>query len=155
MMKIMLWGFFFATVFGCTSTRAVNAEQEEFDPAKSTPGEFLASLCDVSKPSRWVAIDDSVRGWVTEGDIPNLIASLDSNRPCRPVIKDISSYRPPSSTEGDEAALIIQSFRDGFYPNQLHSRVYSKVEKDEIRTWWRRFTAAKRFNQSTGRTKKN
>ena len=86
-------------------------------------------------------------GWIQAEDIPALIALLDSAEPCQPVVSSHSSYRGREfSTVGHEAAYLIEGFRRGSYPFQLHSLSWKQNENErrEFDDWCARFMAAYR-----------
>lgn len=127
------------TSAGCQSsqTRPVVWSVEML--AEKTPLEFLESICADGEGPRRVTIKTPVRGWILESDIPALIRVLDSPIRCRSVVRLESSYLTGWSKMGDEAAFLIEGFRNGFYPSELHSRTFSRAEVSEIKAWWARY----------------
>lgn len=107
------------------------------------PIEFLESLKASVGRRIPVTIQEPVRRWISERDIPALIERLDSQAPCLAVVDARSSFLPGISKEGDEAAFLIDGFRSGFYPPRLASRPYSRDEKAAIRNWWKDYLVAK------------
>lgn len=77
-----------------------------------------------------------VKSWIRAEHIPDLISLLDSKEPCTPVVDAHSSFIPPSSTIGQEAAMMIDGFRQGAYPPALTASRYGEKEKQELRDWW-------------------
>jgi len=80
---------------------------------------------------------DPVKGWIEREHIPALIALLDSTELCTAVVDARSSFLPDSSTVGDEAAMLIDGYRDGYYPSRLHASRYTYADKQAMRAWWR------------------
>ncbi len=107
------------------------------------PVEFLESLKASVGRRIPVTIQEPIRRWISERDIPALIERLDSQAPCLAVVDARSSFLPGISKEGDEAAFLIDGFRSGFYPPRLASRPYSRDEKAAIRNWWKDYLVAK------------
>jgi hypothetical protein len=60
---------------------------------------------------------------------------LDSEEKCAAVVDAHSSYLPPASTVGNEAAMMVDGFRQGSYPPRLSAR-YGAAAKQELREWW-------------------
>ena len=83
-----------------------------------------------------LSIGEPVENWVREKDLPQLIFLLDSPELCAPVANIRSSFIPDRSTVGEQAAFLIQGFRAGIYPPDLHSGRMAPGVKDEIRAWW-------------------
>lgn len=115
----------------------------EFNFLDNNAISFLNALKQESKGQTSVFVDTPVRGWIKESDIPALIALLDSTESCMSVVQVKSSHLPGLSTVGDEAALLIDGFRNGFYPSELNSKKYSAAEKERLRSWWQRYLSAK------------
>ena len=81
-------------------------------------------------------------GWVRAQDIPALVALLDSNEPCQPVVSSFSSSLTYElSTVGHEAAYLIEGFRRGRYPLQVSSLSWkqSPSEQRDFDAWCERF----------------
>lgn len=76
-----------------------------------------------------------IPGLVKKSDLPSLVALLSSTEKCMPVALEVSSVIRLESTVGDEAAFMIEGFREGRYPPGLNSRAYSVKEKAELRQW--------------------
>src|SRR5688500_11364794 len=82
-----------------------------------TPVEFLHYLKSSQPPPvRGYTVVEPLKGWVRKEHIPALIAMLDSEERCIPVVHARSSVLPETSTVGREAAMMITSYRDGEYP---------------------------------------
>lgn len=133
----------FAIVIFIVLLPAKADDRHEFNFLENNAISLLNTLRQESKGKTSLFIDTPVRGWVKESDIPALIALLDSDEPCMSVVQARSSYLPGLSTVGDEAALLINGFRNGFYPSELNSRKYSAAEKDILRSWWHQYLSAK------------
>ena len=75
-------------------------------------------------------------GWVKESDLPALVELLDSSEPCASVQSMLSSLVDTTrSNVGNEAAYLIEGFRNDRYPPRLNStRPFCDIE--EIRKWW-------------------
>ena len=102
-----------------------------------TPVEFLDYL-KTTKPPAWgvYTIVEPLKGWVRKEHIPALIALLDSQQRCIPVVHAKSSFLPDTSTVGREAATMITGYRDGEYPSALHAEHTRVKRKEELRAWW-------------------
>ncbi|WP_300673980.1 hypothetical protein [Desulfoluna sp.] len=88
------------------------------------------------EPCPTVGLDGIPDAWVTEADLPQLMALLDSTDPCANVFSLYSSFRDcRASTVGHEAAFIIEGFRKGRYPPELNSG-QADLNIEEIKIWW-------------------
>lgn len=75
-------------------------------------------------------------GWVKESDLPALVELLDSTEPCANVQSMVSSFMDSKrSTVGNEAAYLIEGFRNDWYPPRLNS-TRPKCDIEEIKKWW-------------------
>jgi hypothetical protein len=107
-----------------------------FDLSSSDPSKLLDTLTNGNFPGSVLVVGEPVENWVQEKDLPKLMLLLDSPVPCAPVVLARSSFTPRVSSVGDQAAFLIQGFRDGSYPPSLHSGRITPAVKDEIRAWW-------------------
>lgn len=126
-----------------SSDEAVDVERFAHGPGEVRtldPLMFLDWLAFSVPSNRPVTFTRRVKGWILEQHLPALIARLDSKVGCAPVVHAKSSYLPPASTVGAEAALMIEGFRDDGYPSHLHAGRAARPE--ELRDWWRRRSAA-------------
>lgn len=140
----------FPTLFGCerepdisppTSQpeRMLDKELREpgFDFGRARPQELLKVL---ETRTMEITVADRIPQWVKEEEVDELLALLDSRRPCMPVVSKWASTIPKTSTVGDEAALMIESFRRGYYPPELSASVLimrNPSIKSELRQWWK------------------
>ena len=104
-----------------------------FDLKGSDPSKLLELLTHGNFPGAVLTIGEPVRNWVQEKDLPKHILLLDSPVPCASVMSIKSSAWPGVSTVGEQAAFLIQGFRAGIYPPDLHSGRMPPDVKDEIR----------------------
>jgi hypothetical protein len=87
------------------------------DAERLKPVEFLELLID--HPDKVYSINGSRSSWITYEDAKLLLDHLDSDKPCASVM---SSLR---STEGREAALMIEGFLRNEYPPALYSEDFT------------------------------
>jgi hypothetical protein len=127
-----------ATILCCSFAlaNAAGSVAEGYDLKGSDPSKLLDLLVQGNFPGSVLTVDESVENWVQEKDLPKLILLLDNPVPCAPVVDARSSFWPGVSTIGEQAAFLIQGFRAGRYPPDLHSGRMSADVKDEIRAWW-------------------
>lgn len=116
---------------GCVSSRTQPERHSELD----SPAAFLTHLVAVGD-RRFYTFDTPKSCWVERSDVPYLISRLDSTRPSAAVVLSAESNLRLDSTEADEAAFLIQGFRQGRYPPALRSEQISEIDKVEIRNWW-------------------
>lgn len=110
------------------------AARSGFDFATGGPLAFLDSLRTSERSSITVLVIEF--GWVGEADLPALIALLDSTERCANVASGVSSYIDQSwSTVGNEAAYLIDGYRQDRYPPGLNS-TRPKPDVAGIRRWW-------------------
>ena len=100
------------------------------------PVQFLDWLKSRDSPANFVSVHGPVQGWIRREHIPALLGLLDSRTKCAAIVEVHSSFLPGGSTIGDEAALMIQSYRDGHYPSRLSAGKISQEEKRDLRVWW-------------------
>ncbi len=128
---------FAALLLGCSLALplAAVAADGALDPRSTDPLKLLEILRRDSSMSA-LTIREHVEHWVPEKDLPKLMLLLDSTEPCASVMHIKSSFWPGMSTVGEQAAFMIQGFRAGIYPPDLHSGRMAADAKDEIRAWW-------------------
>jgi hypothetical protein len=86
-------------------------------------------------------------GWIRAADIPELVSRLDSKVECAPVMSTLSSHIPTvPSSEGHEAAFLIEGFRKGRYPPDLASTHFSWCES-ELRNWYTEWSRTNKFKR--------
>lgn len=118
---------------GFTSCR----ESKAFNFDEHGPLAFLDFLRNESASSAFVTIDSPKRNWIRREHLKELFGLLDSNDRCSAVIRRESSFLPRESTIGMEAAFMIEGFRRGEYPPELHAGMLHEGIKNELREWWR------------------
>lgn len=124
-----------ACLFGCVA-QSNGIPEMPLDLKTTDPQRVLALLKSQTDPHFVLTIAAAEAGWVKERDLPQLIALLDADQPCAPVTIVHSSVWPPSTTVGEQAALMIQGFRTGKYPPRLNPTPITDENKREIRAWW-------------------
>jgi hypothetical protein len=101
--------------------------------------EFLKELHDESKAALGYVVRCEHRGWVTEADLPGLMALLDSIDECVGVVSPLSSWLPSEpSTVGREALFLVDGYRKGVYPPGLASQRHG-ASAEEVRAWWQQY----------------
>ena len=107
---------------------------DDFDWQNRTPGDFLEKLKASHVSYSVVGIHF---GWVTRADVPFLMSKLESEVKCAHVVSIKSSHAATSqSSEGREAAFLLEAHRRGIYPPSLSSADFV-FDKREIREWFR------------------
>lgn len=105
-----------------------------FDYAEQRPLELL-DLLKRWNSNAWVSPVPPF-GWIKESDLPALVELLDSSEPCAGVQSLVSSYAGTTrSTVGNEAAFMIEGFRNDYYPPRLNS-TRPLCDIAEIKKWW-------------------
>ncbi|MCB1634964.1 MAG: hypothetical protein KDI51_10275 [Xanthomonadales bacterium] len=100
------------------------------------PVDFLRqSVC--AMPSGIYTIEAPLRGWVQRDDVAELINLIDSTQPCSGVVLAVSSRLRVHSTLGDEAAFLVEGYRQGRYPPGLTSVGMDDGDRAALREWWR------------------
>ena len=110
------------------------------DGSPITPVQFLDLLKKTT--NSFIIVLDNKRDWVLDSDVGPLLGRLDSEARCPLVVSVASSYWPigvDGSSEGHEAALLIEGFRQGYYPPALSSDLF-KPDKEELRRWYREWS---------------
>lgn len=119
------------------STGAHNSPQlESMDPLQ-----FLEYLKSLDGEFQIVTIWKPVKGWIKVKHLPALIALLDSTVKCAPVVDAHSNFLPRFSTIGNEAGLMIISFRGGEYPSELVAPQLDAGKRAELIEWWEKESA--------------
>ena len=114
--------------------RQASMRRMGFDYANQGPLELLSLL--KSWESRYWVSPFLPVGWVKESDLPALVELLGSSEPCANVQSMLSSFIDTTrSTVGNEAAYLIEGYRNDSYPPRLNStRPFCDIE--EIKKWW-------------------
>jgi len=123
--------FFSVALQGCAT------DLYDFVPANTRPIEFLALLQSNVGTGSAITVSQPVRGWITVQDVPELLARLDSDEPCLPVVRSESSHLPATSTVGAEAAFLLNGFIRDEYPPALYSSSPGLKSKEELVEWWK------------------
>jgi hypothetical protein len=111
-------------------------ERFEFDIYTQGPLEWLEVLKRCERNS--VGSPLFPFGWVKESDLPVLMELIDSTEPCANVKHLASSSMDSSpSTVGNEAAFLVEGFRQDQYPPRLNS-TRPPCDIEEIKAWWAR-----------------
>lgn len=121
---------------GCSTASMAGESETRDDLRRFTPVEFLEFLKTDTRPMRVYTVGEPVRCWVTQDDIPELMARLDSNEKSMSVALAVVSNIRREAREADEAAYLIEGFRYGKYPPTLGSVAVDAEKVSEIRTWW-------------------
>ena len=136
---------------GCVSQPQIEARQhsveydfetqplqygDDFNWQCGGPVDFLERLKTTGMTYSVVGVH---RGWVRDSDVPILMQKLDSKMSCVHVVSIKSSHLPTSSsTEGREAAFLLEGYRKGYYPPSLSSADFVP-DNNEIRAWYQRW----------------
>lgn len=88
-------------------------------------------------PGNFYLTDDPpARGFVRPEDLEPLMSRLDDQAPCAAVLQFVSAHLPTGkSTVGHEAAVLVEAFRQGYYPAVPASDIHT-VRLDRLRAWW-------------------
>ena len=109
----------------------------DIDPLEAGPLALLDRLRDGATAANASAFGLGVEpcaGFVRDEDLPGLLARLDSQRPALAVTSAKSSKLSRGlSTEGHEAAFLVESWRQGVYPPALDSRDWTGHLTEEQR----------------------
>jgi hypothetical protein len=131
----MMNRFMFALASMVLSYTSVASERFNKIDESRLPKEFLDELCSVRVGA--YLVEDSIWGWVKPSDVLELMNHIDSNAPCRSVALASSSYiRFNGSTLGDEAAFLIEGFRQCEYPPDNSSKPLSESDRVALKEWW-------------------
>jgi hypothetical protein len=107
---------------------------DTFDWQKRSPIEFLEVLKQAGDVYYVVGLHHD---WIRDSDIEPLINRLDSQVPCACVVSTACSKTPSGrSTEGREAAFLLEGYRRHRYPPDLSSVDYFEPDKEELRRWF-------------------
>jgi hypothetical protein len=120
---------------------------EEFDFNGHSPSDLLVHLKTTSNYRHTLLVRTSVRDWVTEDDVGELMELLDSDEPCMGVMMGASSYIPGPSTVGIEAAFLIEGYKTRVYPPRLHSGLVTEEDKKALKRWWRIYQHSRRVQR--------
>lgn len=120
---------------GCARYAGVQNSHRGDDPlgTKGTPVspiQFLERLKQATNDI--VIVLDNRRDWILGSDIEPLFHRLGSEARCPVVVSMPSSYWPvgiSGSTERHEAALLIEGFRKGHYPQCYHLIYFIQMER--------------------------
>jgi hypothetical protein len=119
-----------------SSSSVVSARSYKIDESRS-PKEFLDELCNVHAGLNVRLVEDSVWGWVQPSDVAELMDLIDSDFPCRSVALAYSSFiRFDGSSMGDEAAFLVEGYRQCRYPPSLSSKALSDSDRAALKEWW-------------------
>ena len=119
----------------------LSSKLEDFDAAQNGPLEFLDFLKTRRGPVTLLTVPHD---WLRRKHIGELVKLLDSREPCAGVMSPLSSYIDTTrSTIGNEAAFLIEGYREGRYPPGLNSRRLQS-DIDELKTWWADIEAPER-----------
>lgn len=132
MMNHYLACLVFCAAFSCATVASEGVYR--IDESVS-PIDFLNDVC--SRRSGLFLVKDSVRGWLQRSDVLVLIELVDSETHCRSVALAASSrFKWNGSTLGDEAAFLVEGYRQGVYPPGLTSEPLSDADRLEVMKWW-------------------
>jgi hypothetical protein len=103
-----------------------------------TPVEFLQSLKMERSPTDRYLFREPIQHWITQKDLPGLLALADSQEPCASVgLASSSTNNPPGSTMGQEALFLLDGYRKGQYPPAPNSGGYDEARAKELKDWTR------------------
>jgi len=108
-----------------------------------SPVEFLDFLATMKRRPAVYTFNRREPCWVKRADMPDLLNRLNSIRPSLAVRMSEMSFLRSDSTEGDEAAYMIEGFRKGSYPPSAGSSKTTKQERDALEQWWRDYSSGK------------
>lgn len=127
---VLLW-------VGLLSGKPSCKAQPDFDFARKGPVEFLHFLRDQIGPSGVYTFARPMNNWIRRDQLAELVALVESDEPCGTVVLSHSSTIVLDSTVGNEAAFLIDGFRRGRYPPELHSGAHREGRKADVLAWWR------------------
>lgn len=128
------------TLLACLMVKT--SAHDSSDIATKSPAAFLEMLKTYDNHLHTYIINRHLKGWVTEDDVPELLARLDSKEPCAGVMYEASGSIPGRSTVGDQAAFLIEGFRTRIYPPSLYSKPLTDSQKADLRSWWKIYQTA-------------
>ncbi len=103
-----------------------------------TPIEYLKALKMERSPSDEFIFREPIKNWVSQKDLPALLALADSREPCASVALGSSSVgNTHGSTLGDQALFMIESYQKGEYPPAPNSLPYDETRAKELKDWCR------------------
>jgi hypothetical protein len=133
-----------AILVGCAQNARIQkvSQQRGGDPIGTdgtpvTPSQYLELL--KKSTNSFVVVLDNRRDWIVDSDIKPLFDRLDSRTRCAVVVSMASSSWPvgiAGSSEGHEAALLIEGFRRGYYPPVLSSDLF-QPDREDLRQWYK------------------
>ena len=121
------------------------ADEKELPKLPATAMELIKEL---KKTKRIYTTWEIKLSYVKEADLPLLIELLDSTESCAYSVMSESSRLPRgSSTVGNEAAYLIESFMKRYYPTKLVSD-RDLPNKDALKRWYRKWSHLKKLAES-------
>ena len=118
------------------------ADEKELPKLPATAMELIKEL---KKTKRIYTTWEIKLSYVKEADLPLLIELLDSTESCAYSVMSESSRLPRgSSTVGNEAAYLIESFMKRYYPTKLVSD-RDLPNKDALKRWYRQWSHLKKL----------
>lgn len=111
---------------------------DTFDWSTRSPVQFLEVLKQSGNIDTALGLHHD---WICDSDIEPLISRLDSQTPCAYVVSATCSQLPRDrSTEGREAAYLLEGYRRHHYPAQLSSGNF-EPDSEGLRQWFRVWSA--------------
>ena len=106
-----------------------------------TPIEFLEFLKQSSQETILIFGDNP--GWIRDTDIALLMTHLGSQARCAHVKVGVSSHQPWGyTTEGIQAAFLIEGYRQHLYPPNPTSDDF-KPDVDELKGWYQEWSTSR------------
>jgi hypothetical protein len=103
-----------------------------------TPVEYLKALKMERSPSDELIFHEPIKNWVSQKDLPALLALADSQEPCASVAIGSSTVHDTRGlTLGDQALFMIESYQKGEYPPAPNSLPYDEARAKELKDWCR------------------
>ncbi len=138
MKKINIFLIFIIIVGFIVSGSIANAKPpKSFDWESKSPFDLIILLKNNKTSSYMVA--RTHKNWVKKKHLTGLVKLIDSSERCANVFSMWSSYLDSNwSTVGNEAAYLIEGYRDGQYPHGLNS-TRPKPDRENILKWWQNF----------------
>jgi hypothetical protein len=107
---------------------------DSFDWNNGSPVEFLELL---KQSGDTYSVLGFHHGWIRASDIEPLMRRLDAQTPCAFVVSTACSQLPRGrSTEGREAAFLLEGYRCHYYPPMLSSGDFAP-DPAALRRWYR------------------
>ena len=123
---------------------AVTVQQRAFWNT-TTPLQLLKQL--ENQDSVFLTVDGTCFNFVRDEDVPELMALIDSPKPCASLVSSISSQLPSNrSSVGEQAAYLIECYRDRMCPLELTSEGRN-TDREALKRWYSlwRLQAPERF----------